>query len=424
MTLAWGSLLTAEERGRLLEVAAEIGCAPNDLSGCIYFESRWDPTAVNAQSGATGLIQFIPSTARSLDTTTDAIRAMTRIEQLDLIYRYFAPFKGRLRGLSDVYMAILWPRAVGKPEDWPLFTKDDADSRAYFQNKGLDVDADGVVTKAEATAKVRAALERGLLPENVADTETQPAAPIIEAGTPAVPATEPVATPRTEAPMGIGMILSLLPTILGAFSGKAQPQVAPILAQLGTIVPGAAPPAAGSKDEAIIKFATDVMGMVLGAAGVPAATATDAQKVQATAKVIADPALVAQVEDGTLKRLEALGPTFDRLIAIDKVTNEASVAGKDAAGERSRMDKWDMTKSLVWSSEGLIWFTMALLCAAVLVQIVMNDDHEPSGVLVGMIGPLLMMVYKNRSQPFDYRFDGTPSSNAATAINAEIAARK
>ena len=224
--------------------------------------------------------------------------------------------------------------------------------------------------------------------------------------------------------MGIGTILALLPSILGAFSGKGQAQVAPILAQLGTIVPGAAPPAAGSKDAEVLKFATDIMGMVLGAAGVPAATATPAQQIQATAKVLAEPALVQKVEDGTLKRLEALGPTFDKLIAIDAAANAASAAGKDAAAERSKMDRWDMTKALVLSSEGLIWFTMALLCAAIIVQVVMADDHEPSGVLVGMIGPLLMMVYKNRSQPFDYRFDGTPSANTANAINAEIASKK
>lgn len=133
---------------------------------CMAFESAYsfDPAKRNPGSSATGLIQFMAATAKSLGTTTDALAAMTAVEQLDYVRTYFKPYAGRMRSLSDVYMAILWPAAIGKPNDWPLFT---APSSAYAANKGLDFDGDGRVTKAEAAAAVRAALDRGLQPGNV-----------------------------------------------------------------------------------------------------------------------------------------------------------------------------------------------------------------------------------------------------------------
>jgi hypothetical protein len=54
--------------------------------------------------------------------------------------------------LEDLYMQILWPRAVGKPLDYVLFS---SPSTAYKQNKGLDANKDGNITKDEAAAKVR-----------------------------------------------------------------------------------------------------------------------------------------------------------------------------------------------------------------------------------------------------------------------------
>jgi hypothetical protein len=50
------------------------------------------------------------------------------------------------------------PKAVGKPADFALFTKG---TKAYDQNKGLDVNKDCKVTKAEAVGKVRQNLAEG-----------------------------------------------------------------------------------------------------------------------------------------------------------------------------------------------------------------------------------------------------------------------
>ena len=75
---------------------------------------KFSASSVNRISGATGLIQFMPSTAIGLGTTTAALAAMTAEDQLEYVERYFKPYRNRLNTLEDLYMAILWPIAVGK----------------------------------------------------------------------------------------------------------------------------------------------------------------------------------------------------------------------------------------------------------------------------------------------------------------------
>jgi len=164
--LAWGKQVSAEFCDRIREIADSLGTDPNYLMACIAFESgeTFSPAIKNAAgSGATGLIQFMPGTAQALGTTTEELASMTAEEQLDYVEEYFLPSSGKLTTLEDVYMAILWPAAVGKPLDYVLFEKDDPEHpRRYIQNAGLDFDQDGIITKAEAAGKVRKKLEKGL----------------------------------------------------------------------------------------------------------------------------------------------------------------------------------------------------------------------------------------------------------------------
>jgi hypothetical protein len=116
----------------------------------------------NPKSKATGLIQFMPSTAKSLGTTIAALKRMTRNEQLDYVEAYFLPYVGRLRDLNDLYMAILWPAAVGKPASYVLFSQP---AKAHDLNRGLDANDDGTVTKTEAANRVHRHLIEGLRDE-------------------------------------------------------------------------------------------------------------------------------------------------------------------------------------------------------------------------------------------------------------------
>lgn len=160
-----GGNVDAEEfqqfESKVVDIAQELGANPRDLMAVMRFETggTLNPREKNrAGSGATGLIQFMPATAKSLtgaESREAAIRIMeemTPVEQLDYVQKYLKPFKGRLKSLDDVYMAVLWPRAVGKDPDYALFEKG---TKAYWQNRGLDINKDGKITKAEATEKVR-----------------------------------------------------------------------------------------------------------------------------------------------------------------------------------------------------------------------------------------------------------------------------
>jgi uncharacterized protein (DUF2345 family) len=138
-------------------VATELKCSHIDLLCCMAFETgRTMNPALQNSIRATGLIQFLPVTAEKvLDTTVEYLATLTRVQQMDWVLKYFK--KGPIAKLSsvtleDLYMAILWPAAVGKPDSYILFSEP---SKSYEQNKGLDKNKDGNITKAEAAAKVR-----------------------------------------------------------------------------------------------------------------------------------------------------------------------------------------------------------------------------------------------------------------------------
>jgi len=48
---------------------------------------------------------------------------MTAVEQLDFVALYLKRFKGKMNPLSDVYMTILFPTAVGEPDASVLFRR-------------------------------------------------------------------------------------------------------------------------------------------------------------------------------------------------------------------------------------------------------------------------------------------------------------
>ena len=142
-------------------LAKKYNVSEDDLYAVMSFETggTFDPAQKNAAgSGATGLIQFMPETAKGLGTTVEELAKMSRTQQLEYVDKYFSN-KGIQGGdIDDLYMSILFPAAVGKPDDFVLFGRGAMrgyTGRAYDQNRGLDANNDGSITKAEAAAKAR-----------------------------------------------------------------------------------------------------------------------------------------------------------------------------------------------------------------------------------------------------------------------------
>jgi hypothetical protein len=160
-TIAWGSRVSDQFKRKVIAICGRLNADPNHLMAAIAFESgqTFSPDVTNKTSGATGLIQFMPSTAARLGTSVSALSRMSAEDQLDFVEKYLAPYTGRLVTVEDMYMAILWPVAIGKALDFVLFK---TPSQSYIQNRFLDANRDGVVTKAEAAAPVVALLDKGL----------------------------------------------------------------------------------------------------------------------------------------------------------------------------------------------------------------------------------------------------------------------
>lgn len=128
---------------KVIQVARKLGINPNALMAVMYNESRLNPKAVNPSSKATGLIQFIPSTANYLGTSIAEISAMTGIEQLDYVYKYLSAYQNKINEDADVYLAVFFPAALYQPNSWRF------PDWAVKANKIFDVDRDGILTKKE-----------------------------------------------------------------------------------------------------------------------------------------------------------------------------------------------------------------------------------------------------------------------------------
>jgi len=156
----------------IADLSEKYNIPQNDILAMMDFETggTFDPAQKNigpdgtpeTGSGATGLIQFTPKTAEGLGTSTDDLSKMSRSEQLEYVDKHFETnLKGRLGDeggdISDLYMSVLFPVAVGKPDDFVLFGKGAINEKfegRYEANRGLDANNDGSITKIEAAAKV------------------------------------------------------------------------------------------------------------------------------------------------------------------------------------------------------------------------------------------------------------------------------
>lgn len=157
--VAWGLLVphtgaySGGERARFIaEVSAvsrRLDINPNWLYFTMYRESSFLPYAKNPNSSASGLIQFMESTAKRLGTTTAAIRAMTPTEQLKYVELYYKPYRGKMKSFFDLYLATFYPAAIGKPLSYKLGPSPAVQSRIARVNSAYDLNKDKVITVGE-----------------------------------------------------------------------------------------------------------------------------------------------------------------------------------------------------------------------------------------------------------------------------------
>ncbi|WNJ18561.1 transglycosylase SLT domain-containing protein [Pontibacter sp. G13] len=144
------------------DVAAMLGVPPEWLMAVMYSESKFNPHVENHRgSGAVGLIQFMAPTVRELNRRMGTkyymkdIRAMSGVEQMQLVYTYLQTVReryGDFNSLTDLYLAILYPKAIGQDPCYALYA---SPKKAYRQNSGLDENRDMIVTVSDIDLRMK-----------------------------------------------------------------------------------------------------------------------------------------------------------------------------------------------------------------------------------------------------------------------------
>lgn len=134
---------------KVIDVSNQLGIDPNWLMAVMNFESNLNPQARNNATGATGLIQFIPSTAASLGTTTQDLMNMSNVDQLDYVLQYYNQYKSKITKYVDLYLATLFPAALGKPDNYVLQTDTLSASKIASENPVFDLNKNNQITVGE-----------------------------------------------------------------------------------------------------------------------------------------------------------------------------------------------------------------------------------------------------------------------------------
>ena len=151
--------LTTEQLQKVIDVANKLGFNPNWLLAVMYFESgRTFSPSVRNTIGSVGLIQFTRDkkgveykTINGKKYYLSALAKMSFTEQMDVVYEYYKPFKGKVKSFIDCYLVTFFPLALGKTGSFVFKTSGLSASLIAKQNPAFDKNKNGEITKDEVT---------------------------------------------------------------------------------------------------------------------------------------------------------------------------------------------------------------------------------------------------------------------------------
>ena len=134
-----------------LELANKLGVPKPWIDAVMTSESGNDPNVLNTKgSGAFGLIQIMPKTARIFKTSAQEMKSKGLCFQFDIIYKYIEAairWRGKPHNLADFYLLIAYPTAANRNNLKHILYI--SGSKEYSKNKILDFgpkgEKDGVV---------------------------------------------------------------------------------------------------------------------------------------------------------------------------------------------------------------------------------------------------------------------------------------
>lgn len=130
---------------KIKDISEKFSIKPIWLMRVIIKESGGYPNAVNPKSNATGIIQWMPSTAKYLGTSVDNLKQMSIVEQLYYVEKYLHKVTSNynINSYENLYLSVFYPKALGKSDNYIIGNND----KVVAQNKTVDFDNDGIITK-------------------------------------------------------------------------------------------------------------------------------------------------------------------------------------------------------------------------------------------------------------------------------------
>lgn len=152
--------LSAARQSKSIEIAKKLKIDVNWLLAVIYFESAktFSPQKTNG-IGSVGLIQFTHDFGTpnhklisGKQYSLGYIKSLDFEKQMDLVYEYYKPYKGKMNNFLDVYLVTFFPVALGKSDSFVLETSKLSHSLIARQNPVFDINKDGKITRGEIKA--------------------------------------------------------------------------------------------------------------------------------------------------------------------------------------------------------------------------------------------------------------------------------
>lgn len=134
-----------ENKLKITKICKELGIENEIwLYKTIFKESRGNTKAINKKSMATGIIQWLPSTAKSLGVTVDSIYNMNMNQQLDYVYKYYEPIckKHKINSYLKTYLAVFHPLSLNKGKNHIIGNENSIITKL----NPIDVNKDRVIT--------------------------------------------------------------------------------------------------------------------------------------------------------------------------------------------------------------------------------------------------------------------------------------
>lgn len=164
------------------QVSIRLLIKPSWLMIVMWIECKFNRKIINTYSGTVGLIQWtignickfwdlqMPHLSKERSgklIVTPEIRRIQRVvqdtpgvEQLEMVFEYLKPYVGKMKTLHDVYLAVFYPAAIGRNDDFVLGSERSFKwmKLVYEGNKNLDMfgDRDGLLEVLDVKAWVEA----------------------------------------------------------------------------------------------------------------------------------------------------------------------------------------------------------------------------------------------------------------------------